>query len=993
MHARSKCSSIVTIFAAASSLAIAPGLANAEPLPFESKVETYRSEEGDILAFAVRLEQPFLAEEFEKSNKLRLEPVGDAAYLIYPKETKFERKHAEFYGRLRPPGKAEGKEAGTAKVKLSYEVVTEDLTGKPQVNVRSTEIEIKIPTDPTGIEAIHKEWARHQNAHFAELLKYYPETSFFEYVLLQSADRYGVDPPAIPTAAMHRRGSTETGLYHTFSGGHALQQSLQWDVLRGKRKLGDLATHVSRLTPPAVRSLDYKQLLETKQKEGVEPHPHALAKLVPADQYFLQFESMQAANELMDLSTQWGESLLRMITVSARDHHLREKYEDQLCVRRDPLSRLFADQVIAEFAVTGSDFFIAEGTDLTLLFELKNAKVFKKAADGWFNEVKEKYPEVVERTVNYRGHRIAARYTQDRMVSSFVFYKGDTAVFSNSPVVMRKIIDVMLGESPALHDAADYQYVTALLPPAEESTSAYLYGSEAFLKRLVSPKFKIAEKRRLQAFNNLVMLNNASMFYRLEYGRSPESLSDLVKGRFYDPKHVVDPTGGAYAWDAEHDTATSSVYNRIKYLTPIVELDVLQVSSYEQDEYRRYVGRYEAFWRGVFDPVAVRMTVGDPTVKLETMVLPFANGSLYQDLRGMLADRPEPLSTAGIAESATVSIKLVPGRKRVAEIVRAIPGVPEVLAEEPTLTDLSWLGDRASLHFLDDDTILEVDPTRLEQVQMFGNIGVVQQAAVSAMLAATNVPVYMTVDVEDEDKAARLLDKLSSRIILKGKPIYGLPTQFDAYRLPDYKQHKLYVLSYQLYAVKIRLHAALVNGQLVAATKLGALREAVDAGAQIAAVADAVPVAKADGQPQPDKDSPPAHAMLRVNFKAMKAMKSDMQIYWNEKLRKAAHRNIMPIYNLIKLYDVPLDEVNALADAKYGVTYFCPGGGEYRYDAAGDQVYSTIYGNRRNARQPLSMNDETAFSKFINSLDEVTASLRFTDDGLLGTVEITRKAK
>ena len=45
--------------------------AGAQPLSFDSTVETYRSEEGDILAFAVRLEQPFLAEEFEKSNKLR----------------------------------------------------------------------------------------------------------------------------------------------------------------------------------------------------------------------------------------------------------------------------------------------------------------------------------------------------------------------------------------------------------------------------------------------------------------------------------------------------------------------------------------------------------------------------------------------------------------------------------------------------------------------------------------------------------------------------------------------------------------------------------------------------------------------------------------------------------------------------------------------------------------------------------------------------------
>ena len=105
------------------------------------------------------------------------------------------------------------------------------------------------------------------------------------------------------------------------------------------------------------------------------------------------------------------------------------------------------------------------------------------------------------------------------------------------------------------------------------------------------------------------------------------------------------------------------------------------------------------------------------------------------------------------------------------------------------------------------------------------------------------------------------------------------------------------------------------------------------------------------------------------------------------------HRNVMPIYNLIKLYDVPIAKVNALADAKYGVTYFCPGGGEYRYDAASDQVYSTVFGNRQNARQPLTVAEGTAFSDFIDTLKELTAALRFTDDGLLGTVEIVRREK
>ena len=95
------------------------GLARAEALPFKQKTEVYRDRDGEVMVFALHLEQPFLAEEFESSSYLRLQPLGENAYLVYPKETKFRQKHAAFYGRLRRQGRA--------KLRLSYETVTENL--------------------------------------------------------------------------------------------------------------------------------------------------------------------------------------------------------------------------------------------------------------------------------------------------------------------------------------------------------------------------------------------------------------------------------------------------------------------------------------------------------------------------------------------------------------------------------------------------------------------------------------------------------------------------------------------------------------------------------------------------------------------------------------------------------------------------------------------------------------------------------------------------
>ena len=941
-----------------------------DALPFSHKVEVYRDKEGDILVFTVRLEQPFLAEEFEKSNYLRLKPADPRAYLIYPKETKFEQKHAEFYGRLRGEGKV--------PLVLSYEMVSENPDGSRQVKVRQGTIEVTIPAAPSGPKSIYADWAGQQNLYFANLLRYYPEETFYQYCLLQSKHRYGVTPPAIPLRPAGGD-DLETDLYQVFTGSMAIQSSLQRATLSSSGgRPGDLDTHVSTLRPPSLRSLDFEGLLkQKKERDGIEPAPHELAKLVPADQYFVHFNSLSALTELLDLMSQWEDGLLRLFTVRAQDNQVRAKLEDQLCFRRGPLSKLFAEGVVSEVAATGADSFVMEGTDVTMILRVKNLGVFRKAADGWMAEVRKKHPETVRREFNYREHKVVAHYTTDRVVSSFVTEHGDCVVYSNSHRAVRRVIDAAVGLEPGLHASADYRYVTTILPPSKAANSGYLFVPQAMTRRLVGPQAKISEKRRMQCFNNLVMLNNASLFYRLEYGRSPKTLSDLVEGRFVDPAKIVCPHGGAYAFDAAHDTCTCSLHNRLKYLTPNVELTVLNVSRAEAQEYERYKKRYAAFWQEKFNPYAVRATI-DGRVKLEACVLPLANGSLYDDFRGMVDKNPKPIGTERFAPSAVASLVMVPGRKNIGGFLRGIPGVTEVLRANPTLTDLGWLGDRVGLHFCDGETVLEIDPTQLRQLKlpMVGEVPLEVQTMVGALVSALNMPVYVTIDVESRQNAARLLEKLSQEIFLKQDDLFGLPTKLDAYQLPEYKKHPIYVFSGQVYAIKIRLHCALVGDQLVLATKPEIVREVIDASTA------------AEKRPPVE-----AHVLVRLNRRALNRLVDDVQLYWEEKARTACHRNIISIYNLKKLYGVPVEEIPRLSDAKYGVRYFCPDHGEYRYDAERDQVLCSVHGNRESSRQTPLPGRKSAFAEFLQSTDEVVGYLRFQKDAAIATLEIVRPEK
>src|SRR5262249_29262276 len=155
-----------------------------------------------------------------------------------------------------------------------------------------------------------------------------------------------------------------------------------------------------------------------------------------------------------------------------------------------------------------------------------------------------------------------------------------------------------------------------------------------------------------------------------------------------------------------------------------------------------------------------------------------------------------------MAKSAVASLVVVRGRKAVADMLRDLPGVGEALQADPTLTELNWLGDSVSVHYCDGEKVLELDVTRLREVDLLGTkVPILQQALLGAALTATEVPTYFSVDVEDRDKAARLLELLTQRIPLQRGKLLTVSTAMDAYRLPDYKKHAVYVLSFRLHAL------------------------------------------------------------------------------------------------------------------------------------------------------------------------------------------------
>src|SRR5438477_4058730 len=85
----------------------------------------------------------------------------------------------------------------------------------------------------------------------------------------------------------------------------------------------------------------------------------------------------------MDSGDLWGKHLFNQASREARSRQVGERLRGQLVVETNRLLRPLYDTVVEEVAVTGSDLFFSEGSDVTLLFRVKQPEVFKARMDGF----------------------------------------------------------------------------------------------------------------------------------------------------------------------------------------------------------------------------------------------------------------------------------------------------------------------------------------------------------------------------------------------------------------------------------------------------------------------------------------------------------------------------------------------------------------------------------------------------------------------------------
>ncbi len=866
----------------------------------------------------------------------------------------------------------------------------------------------------------------HQAWTFDEALKQLrlnPDDVYLQYVVMQLArNENKADEAAKALDRLNRRRGwgpdRRVDLFSLFTGALAVQESLQLDTMRGDPdnriglagKPAENAVKVADLEGPTVKSHPWGKMLAAQQLAGKKPQVSPLALCVPEDQYFVLFRSVDKLLEGIDASDLWGAHLFSQAAHSATTRQTTKRLKRQLAVEIDPLTRPFYDTVVEEMAITGSDLYFREGSDVTLVFLLKQPKVFKLRMDGFLTAAEKLRPDAARTTGKIQGIDYVQVSTPDRAVHVFSAYpKPNLHVRSNSKVAMDRVLRAIIGNKGIrrLGDSTELKYIRTLMVRGDEREDGFIYLSDPFIRRLVGPELKLTERRRMLAYNYLRMIGHAAMLYRTQFGRKPESLEQLAETGcapdVFGQGKLRCPAGGTYRLSADGTTGVSSIYGHARSLVPCCEVPVTHVTEAEAKEYKKFVQRYSRYWQKFFDPIAIRVQITPKQYRAETIILPLLDNSVYTGMAMALGGEPEPLDAMPVPERNIFSMVLRLNKQYLLKeqwLTQGLLGQLKRKGIELPAGGVSieeflarGIGNQIGMHVYDASPMFDFDLTGflgevLDRFRGGGGFGNEIMLPISFLIASLNSPVYLAAPVQDAEIVDKFLDQLDTTLaqLARQPQRHNWDLGYDFYRVPlegplkdADKRIRCYNMSFG--PVKLRMFFARIGDGLYVASKRFILEDLA-----------AMQQAKAKNA----DNGPTAHAMVRIRPEHWNQVLPTFRLGWAESARVTCLDNLGPLSNVARAMRASGDgkltanQVLRQAELLYATRCFCPGGGRYVLSPDRTHVTCSVHGTATAPRQPAAPPAGSPMGRLMKGFGGLTAELTFLEDGLHAVVTVDR---
>lgn len=819
-------------------------------------------------------------------------------------------------------------------------------------------------------------WAYSMATHFAVLNTQSPGFGFYRVAQTAIDRRYGVKSTPVESLESRALNPEYQRLYDTTTGAAAITESLQVArMLRTGRKEGPRDIDIAKVPGIDIAEHPWQQMMA-----GKKPDDEPLARLIPHDNYFITFKSLSKFLEMGDVIGEWGTVATRMWESRSADYRIRERYEKQLCLKTTLLGRTLGPLVIRSVAVTGNDFYLREGSDLAVIFDVANRDLFRTAVQPYIDEARKEFGTALrEERSDYHGVAIESLVSPRREVSVHRAFVGDFVVLANSPVGIRRILDAGNGRIPALAASGDFQYMRTVFLRSDATEDGFAFLSDAFIRKLVGPASKIAEKRRLEGLAGVHLLTHAALWHAWNTGNLPADRDAALRSAGLESADLRTPDQLDVGWNGIDRVAVSDRYNTNQFATPLIETPVDRATKEEAEDYREFRLRYLGLWRQYFDPVGMRFQLTPDRIHVETYILPLIQSTQYARLRqltgnGTIARNVSP-PTAGTVLQLSGHLAPDARERREFEDGISVLGVKHAVG---------WLGNWWVIRF--DDSPMYAKFARLEDhdANPLSNPD-------EWTRTVFQMPITLGVEIRNPLTFAGVLASLRSTLLnaLPGAVAWE-PME------PEYKGVKIVRIQATKQGVQRYLNQrdnaepflpaiyyALVDGAWYASLQLQPIKDMIDRAAE----------RKVGG---PDAAEPQINSSLYLSPTAGVATKQYLRELFGREDRKqsAANAAIWHAFFQMKLIDTTTPN-DRRQDLLYRILGYAPVNGDGS-DWGWDERLGEVANNRHGSlRRPANETDFAAVSSARRLLEQfatIQVDLRFREDGI-HTIVALRKTR
>jgi hypothetical protein len=782
-----------------------------------------------------------------------------------------------------------------------------------------------------------------------------PGTAWFRHQEFTAGQRQKDTEPR--PAAQRNRWRQQRELdrtYALFTGGRAVSENLQFD--REMLLRGDDIEKVQLDSIRGIRTapIDWSELIK-----GLHPQIDPLAKYIPEDQHVVFFPSFSAAVKLADEATELGTPILRSVEPKAVDARTRQRYERQLGCSMSSAARILGPRLVKSIAITGSDPYYRTGTDVAVLFETHQPGLLAKLLGAQVGMTAVTVPDAKVSSGEIAGLNYQLVRSPDRTICSYLVKLDDAVLLTNSPCQIERLAEARTKKRPTINSTPEYRFFRSRYPLGDKNETALLIISDATIRRWCGPRWRIATSRRTRAAAMLAEVQAAQMD-KLAGEKPPRGAI-----------HTNWPTDDVGELTLSPAGVRSSTQGTLRFLTPIAEIPMTEVTKSEAQAYERWRDGYESNWNVGFDPIAFRISVSNEALAGDLTVMPLISATRYRELIRITSGASfQP--TGGDPHDTLLQLVLAVN-KNSREFRRAHNWAGATKAG----MGLGWLGDSVSI-YLEDGPFWKELAAQSHDERKQGNY---------LMNHFDRIPIAVRADVAN------------------GLHLVGFLTSFRAWleqTAPGTLTWEAIEKDGQTY-VKVSATekgAALFNREdgehtLFYATSNDALIISFDEGVLQRALAREkrrreAKKAEADGKPAQPEARPAVtrtwlgkNVALHADRRILDILENALEHQYRRAMQAEAWNNL-PILNEWRRRYPGRDPV-ATHEKLWGIRLVCPGGGRYVWNEKWQTMESTVYGH------PGEPKDGPGIPALLNRFQQADFGLTFENNGLRAKARLGRE--